>query len=962
MPPESAEQIIERNIKVYLEAAGCEDVARGVKAVQKEILALRKASKATGETMGDLNDEMIAQSKAYVKNEKAAVKSLKKQREEISKTIKKWSGFGGALSGTFGEITQGLSKIAGFGSFGRMVNRAISYDKALLSLSASTTRLGIGTSTLDNKIKDMSRSLNLTKMDTLALLESFESGFKTSSFDNVETLLTRIKGMVGSNAEAMEKYKNVIGGLSQENFGLADAISKLDKDSTEEQKKALELRVQTLYIRNKLSEAEFRGISAVIRGQKSFNDEDEKALQQKKAHIDAMEKFNRQMETVQMALGNTILPFLEKVATWLDRITEGGEKWGRGVAATVALLAGVKIGGALMVKGATSLAMGAMGAGGAGSAGLGAAAAGSTAALSGVSAALLQFAAVIGTAIVAWKAGTAVYNTMVDPWMEEKYDKVSRDEDSLTHKFLLWLGGGAEEDPNAEKAAIARKKSAPRIAKKREEAAEAEKKIADEKQRQLDLESELAKKEQERLLYSQQAGVFAGKLKELKAAESELLTAQIERMKLTGQVDEGVLMKGKDKAFAAIDAEVRATKSYVASLKERQQLEQQGADFSGKTVDEMAKRFGWAKHIVENLKAQGIEYAEQIDMQADISRGEATIQQKTKERQAIVEAINQAYQAQIAYQGTLVDKAGLLVQIADSYAMGVGASARMRMTEFNAIENQRRELEKQYQIQKAQLAGMAEGDARLKQAQTVQETENQILQLQLKQAGITKSLRDGWIEAIGSMNTGAGTFSKIVMDQNRGAAQSLKLAGQFAVTSSRSGSTRGGYRTSEKFSSMQGAAGQGLLTNQMGGRRAEAYRTTMDDITGASAEGLQWKSRQAAQRELARRNRFAASGGLAGTAFGGSKHYEGVVGEQGADVMGPTAPDWTKPRSVTDTVGAAAVAEPTTSKASNAINVNVTLRGNASEVAKEIANKIGPEVANIVHQSVSEFGDSVGLR
>ena len=76
---------------------------------------------------------------------------------------------------------------------------------------------------------------------------------------------------------------------------------------------------------------------------------------------------------------------------------------------------------------------------------------------------------------------------------------------------------------------------------------------------------------------------------------------------------------------------------------------------------------------------------------------------------------------------------------------------------------------------------------------------NEQLGIQQRMASTTRAIRDGWISAIGAMNTGAGTFSKIVMDQTKNTAEAARALG--AIISSKTGAfgAGAGYARSERF-------------------------------------------------------------------------------------------------------------------------------------------------------------------
>jgi len=75
--------------------------------------------------------------------------------------------------------------------------------------------------------------------------------------------------------------------------------------------------------------------------------------------------------------------------------------------------------------------------------------------------------------------------------------------------------------------------------------------------------------------------------------------------------------------------------------------------------------------------------------------------------------------------------------------------------------------------------------------------QNQILGKQQQQAQLLRTLRDGYISAINAMNTGAGVFSKIIVDQNKNLG--ILMQQGLSPTAIRTGSSAGGFLSSERF-------------------------------------------------------------------------------------------------------------------------------------------------------------------
>jgi len=215
-----------------------------------------------------------------------------------------------------------------------------------------------------------------------------------------------------------------------------------------------------------------------------------------------------------------------------------------------------------------------------------------------------------------------------------------------------------------------------------------------------------------------------------------------------------------------------------------QQAADSGSGISEKMLD----------NITEGL-AEGISARE---VMIQILQLQTEIGQKEVQRNDIVSSVSQKYagleeQARAA-EGVLANQ----VQLSQNLAMGVGASASMIFRQVQAIEAviqaiqaQRREMELSYQaeIQMLEASGKIEEAKRLEFQMTTEllEMDGKITSERTKQAGLSKTIRDGWVSAISSMMTGEGMFTKIVVDQN------TRLGGMMAATNNRTVGVRTGF-------------------------------------------------------------------------------------------------------------------------------------------------------------------------
>jgi hypothetical protein len=88
--------------------------------------------------------------------------------------------------------------------------------------------------------------------------------------------------------------------------------------------------------------------------------------------------------------------------------------------------------------------------------------------------------------------------------------------------------------------------------------------------------------------------------------------------------------------------------------------------------------------------------------------------------------------------------------------------------------------------------------------------------------------------------------------------------------------------------------------------------------------------RDRAIRDITARNRAAGSGNLTGVAFGGSRHYEGAIGEGMA---------------LQNNVGT--------------VNVKVTLETDEQKIGEQIGRAVAPAVKRIVHETSAQIIDGI---
>jgi len=945
MPPEDIEQVIKRTIRVYLEAEGAQDVTAGVVKVSKQIELLRKQAKKTGKEISNLNDEMLKGAKDYVKEAKKTKSTQEKEERQTGKLSKAYRGLGSSIGGLLGP----LKSLASYSGLKNAIGQAVQYRGAILGLSASMGVLGKSFSTARNEVENISKSLTLTRSYVASTMKSFVRGFPIKAADRFRGVIERITKMVGPDENEINYYIGQLQSLGGEYLGLAGRIADFGANPDPATKKMLEDELQVAIQTEGIMGEQAKALLAIVGGNEQRSKQEKALMKDSIKHVENWNSFKVKMEGVTLALGETLIPLMGKLADWLDRVTDGGRNFESITRKFILLWAGWQLTKWItfqtsipgVVKGIASVARGAAGL----SKGVGL--------IGGSVGALNTVVLAAGAAFLGWKVGNAIFAGLDKlgekiPWLGKLFKESGEHLAKWYNNVSNFFTGDESKNSKVDKRFKALQKNEKFIEKQRiqsiknveerDKAVEAYRKKYHKNKKQNIEEIEKLQEEKiagkgkgpegkgtsskvDKLIEEKQLIMLAGKIAENRAKQFEVLGSTIESMSLSGQIDMAKIQKMGEVYLRTLNAEVATADKYNLILREIREQDRKGVDFKKKTAVEAARMLGATEDVLVMMESQNWENASLLIKSGkilDTDRIRADVAKKTAEYANLAVS---AYDRQLNRAKLLATSASIAVQLADNYAIGVGASAQARAREIESIEKSIQVLHKQKNVYESMLASGKHEKDRYELISKIQEKENQISQERLSQSQIGKTMRDGWIEAIGAMNTGAGTFSKIVLSQNQGTAQAIKLAGDQAVISSRSGSLRGGYRTSERFSTMQGTQGMGAISGARG-KRNFAYETTY----GNQAEGVQWLNRDRAMRDMVSAKRRAGKGGYKSTAFGGSKHYEGTVGE-GSPVMG---------------------------RGSGDININVNLQSNAEKVGQEIGRKVAPELAILFNNIASE--------
>jgi hypothetical protein len=274
--------------------------------------------------------------KEYKKSADEGAKALKKLSHKADRLALNFFNVGAAVH-QFGDS---LKQLIVPSNFANAIKQTIDYRKSVVTSAAAVNRLGIGLQRLENNLMGTARAAGITREETLALFDEFQSGMRFVSLDQFESILKRIRSMVGSNAEAMKQYQSAIAQVSQEFPELADQLANIDRVD----KIALQTRLRNLYFIGKIGDAEYKRLSAYVSGNRQMSAGDVKRQREYERSIELQNQFQRQVENVSLTFGRILLPPLEKLGDFLQRGLDLMDKLG--ISSKTAAYSIIAIGGA----------------------------------------------------------------------------------------------------------------------------------------------------------------------------------------------------------------------------------------------------------------------------------------------------------------------------------------------------------------------------------------------------------------------------------------------------------------------------------------------------------------------------------------------------------------------------------------------------------------------------------------
>jgi hypothetical protein len=814
-------QQITREIVLNLISNGADTTAKDINAIKTSIDKVIKTNSALKNDLSSLSKIIKTTTEGYVSGQKKAAQSTEKYSAKI-----------GLLTTAFGKlqsVAMTTFQAFGSGSVGfKSIQYLEDYNKNLLQTTNVLSTLGISFKDFEETQKRIKTSLNLTMAESTRLFNLYSQGMPFASIVGFEKILKNLEETTGADAGQMEKFLGTIQGVIDKFPALQKSFEEWDESG----KKNINNAIMFMATTGKANISEIRQLQQLVTEKNNVNKADAEKQKQVKQMTQDYKKFS---ETIMLGMGKALLPALDSIGKWVN--THGTELEDMFSSAAnvitnklvpmmekIFALIDAHPTLSMLIGGAALLGNNGLMGGMASKIGGGLLQAGMQAGKQGMTTGLAGYTGGAAIGVGSVVATTAAVTDMIHYYSsggKEKGAFSSTGEalgesgvgKAIASGFIAmsrWFKKDSKVDERYGK--IKDKVEARNAANKDRYNKEALDKKATNEKASAAAAAEEAVKQQEQIAQIIATKAFESS-KMAAATAKESFGSSVGQKLAQGTFTAGGVAKERDIAFAA---------------------EKQFTENAKKQLYQLSKNV--QKYKDENKAIAGtVEYQQQLNeyqnAEAEMNK---TINDQWQRRSEIANKIVEALDKQASLTAATSSKMETLVSLADNYAIGIGTSMQFRLKQSDAIQ-------KQIDAEKASLAvvikNIAAGIDVTENTKQKEEREAKIYGLMNQQLSRTKQQRDGWVSAIAAMNTGAGSFTKIMTSQTTGMGTMIKELGKNAIITNRGGSTQGGYRTSEKFGATGNITGAYSHSNT-------AYDTWGDQFAPRGVRNIESANRQ----------------------------------------------------------------------------------------------------------------------
>lgn len=293
---------------------GEEELARNVEAVAD---AMQNSSGRAG----DLTRSMRALAAQFrnigqsplANNMDNLAKSFAKHHTLLGKLATDFNTLNAAAGNVSNTVTKTIKSFGGMlgvqAGIGLTASQYLDFNKNLLVLANTVSRVGVGFSELERSIERSSEALSLTREETMQLFDLYSRGFPISSLKTAENIFLNIKQAVGANSEAMKRMFSDVQAVAN----VAPNLVSLFEDLNAANADTAEGLSKTLFVAGKISLEQLRGIQEYIKASRTATVEDIKRRRESEEFQKVQQDVKKEFEAIQLEIGRAILPALKTV-------------------------------------------------------------------------------------------------------------------------------------------------------------------------------------------------------------------------------------------------------------------------------------------------------------------------------------------------------------------------------------------------------------------------------------------------------------------------------------------------------------------------------------------------------------------------------------------------------------------------------------------------------------------------
>ena len=252
--------------------------------------------------------------------------------EEASKATAKFSksldGLKKSSSSVLAPIQKLSSLVSGGLGFGKSINFVEDYYKAMTKLSGQMLKYGNSAKSLEKEINSLSKTLHLTRMETIGLMSEFEKGFPLASVKAFKDIMVKISNVTGANKDAIQEYMGVLGGISNMMPELQSSMQDLNKLDKERLRDASKL----MMIEGNMSLQQSKSLGSFIAQNKQVSKADEEHIKKWKSFMASMQDIRIHFEKIAMILGEAFVPLIKDISKYMTENKETINQWVSGIA------------------------------------------------------------------------------------------------------------------------------------------------------------------------------------------------------------------------------------------------------------------------------------------------------------------------------------------------------------------------------------------------------------------------------------------------------------------------------------------------------------------------------------------------------------------------------------------------------------------------------------------------------